>query len=40
MIGELIERNPGMADILVSLESDDALRARFEIELLRRGEIA
>jgi hypothetical protein len=35
LIGELTSRNPGMADLLVELEADDDLRARFEIELLR-----
>jgi hypothetical protein len=36
VIGELSERNPGMADLLMELEADDDLRARFEIELLNR----
>ena len=35
LIGELTERNPGMADLLLDLEADDDLRTRFEIELLR-----
>lgn len=34
LIGELVERNPEMADMLMQLEADDALRARFEIDLL------
>jgi hypothetical protein len=33
-IGELTERNPGMADVLA--EGDDDLGAKFEIELLGR----
>jgi hypothetical protein len=36
LIGELVERNPGMADLLADLETEDGLRARFEIELLRQ----
>jgi hypothetical protein len=36
IIGELIERNPGMAKILMEFEADDDLRS-FEIELLRAG---
>jgi hypothetical protein len=35
LIGQLTERNPGMADLLLDLEADDDLRTRFEIELLR-----
>jgi hypothetical protein len=35
LIGELTERNPGMADLLGDLEADDTLRDRFELELLR-----
>jgi len=35
LIGELTSRNPGIADLLIDLETDDDLRARFEIELLR-----
>jgi hypothetical protein len=35
LIGELVERNPGTAEVLMELEADGALRARFEIELLR-----
>jgi len=35
LIGELTERNPGIADLLLDLEADDDLRIRFEIELLR-----
>lgn len=38
LIGELGERNPEMADVLMELEADDGLRARFEIELLRVSE--
>jgi hypothetical protein len=34
IIGELTERNPDMAELLMELEADDDLRARFEIELL------
>ena len=35
LIGQLVERNPGMADVLMDLEADYDLRTRFEIELLR-----
>jgi hypothetical protein len=35
LIGELTERNPGMADLLADLEVDNTLRDRFELELLR-----
>jgi hypothetical protein len=35
LIGELTERNPGMADLLADLEVNDTLRDRFELELLR-----
>lgn len=35
LVGELIQRNPGMADLLADLEVDDTLRDRFELELLR-----
>jgi hypothetical protein len=35
LIRELVTRNPGMADLLIELESDEALRVRFEVELLR-----
>jgi hypothetical protein len=35
LIGELVERNPGMADVLADLEADEDLPARFEIELIR-----
>ena len=38
LIGELTERNPGMADLLTDLEADDDLRVRFEIKLLRSAE--
>ena len=34
LIAELIERNPGIADLLIDLEADDDLRAKLEIELL------
>ena len=34
LIAELIERNPGIADLLMDLEADDDLRAKLEIELL------
>jgi hypothetical protein len=34
IIAKLNERNPGMADILMDLEADDELRAKFEIALL------
>ena len=34
LIAELIERNPGIADLLMDLEADDDLRAGLEIELL------
>jgi hypothetical protein len=34
-IGELVSRNPGVADLLVDLEADDDLRSRFEVEILR-----
>ena len=37
LIGELTERNPAMAGLLIDLEADDDLRARFEIELLGDG---
>jgi hypothetical protein len=36
--GELTHRNPGTAEILMELETDDDLRARFEMELLNRSE--
>ena len=35
LIGELTQRNPGMADLLADLEVNDTLRDRFELELLR-----
>jgi hypothetical protein len=35
LIGELTQRNPGMANLLADLEADDTLRDRFELELLR-----
>jgi hypothetical protein len=34
LIGELGHRDPGMADVLMDLETDDQLRSRFEAELL------
>ena len=34
LIGELVERNPGMGSLLMDLEADDDLRTRFEIGLL------
>lgn len=37
IISEMTWRNPGMADLLAELESDDDLRTRFEIELLNRS---
>jgi hypothetical protein len=38
VIGELVQRNPGMADVPMDLEADDVLRMRLEIELLRGPE--
>jgi hypothetical protein len=35
LIGELTERNPGLAELQAELEADDDLRARFQIELIR-----
>jgi hypothetical protein len=35
IIGELLQRNPGMGDLLAELEADDDLRTRFEQALLR-----
>jgi hypothetical protein len=35
---KLTWRDPGIADLLTALEADDDLRARFEIELLRRSD--
>lgn len=35
LLGKLFERNPGMAKVLADLESDDDLRVRFEVELLK-----
>ena len=40
IISELTERNPGTADLLMELEADADLRARFEIELLNEGDAA
>lgn len=34
IIGELTERDPGMADLLMELEADYELSTKFEIELL------
>jgi len=34
LISELRARNPGIGDLLIDLETDDDLRARFEMELL------
>ena len=34
LIAELTARNPGIADLLMDLESDDNLRAKLEMELL------
>jgi len=34
IISELVTRNPGIADLLMELEADDGLRARFEMALL------
>jgi hypothetical protein len=36
IISELVVRNPGIGGLLVELEADDDLRARFEMELLNR----
>jgi hypothetical protein len=33
LIGELSARNPMMSSLLMDLEADDDLRARFEVEL-------
>jgi hypothetical protein len=35
LIGELTQRNSGMADLLVDLEANATMRDRFELELLR-----
>jgi hypothetical protein len=35
LISELTTRNPGMADLLMDLETDDELRARLEVRLLQ-----
>jgi hypothetical protein len=35
LLGELVEGNPGIADLLIDLETVDDLRTRFEVELLR-----
>ncbi len=37
LIAELIERNPGAADLLMDLEVDDDLRAKLELALLNNG---
>jgi hypothetical protein len=36
IIGELVTRNPGMAELLMDLEADDDLRAKTEATLLQR----
>jgi hypothetical protein len=38
IIGELTDRNPGIAELLMDLEADDDLRTRLEIELLASRE--
>jgi hypothetical protein len=38
LIGELTERNPRMAELLLDLEANDDLRTLFEIALLRSVE--
>lgn len=38
IVAELVDRSPGMAQILMDLEADDDLRARFEMELLESPE--
>lgn len=38
LIGELVERKPGVSSLLMDLEADEDLRMRFEIELLRGGQ--
>ncbi len=35
VIAELAKRKPVLADVMMDLETDDDLRARFEIHLLR-----
>jgi hypothetical protein len=35
LIGELIWRNPAMADLLIQLEADDVLRPCLEAELMQ-----
>lgn len=39
LIGELAARNPRMADLLIELESNEDLRVRFEVELIRRTRV-
>jgi hypothetical protein len=34
IIAELMDRNPGIAELLMDLEADNDLRTRFEMELL------
>lgn len=36
---ELVDRYPGMSDVLIDVEADDDLRARFEVELLRQSRL-
>lgn len=38
IVAELVDRSPGMAQILMDLEAADDLRARFEMELLESPE--
>jgi len=38
LIAELLQRNPGMGDLLAALEADDDLRTRLEVALLNRAE--
>jgi hypothetical protein len=35
IIAELLQRNPGMGDLLADLEADDELRAKLEMALIR-----
>jgi hypothetical protein len=37
IVGELTDRNPGIAELLMDLEADDDLRTRLEMELLGRS---
>jgi hypothetical protein len=34
LIADMMARNPGIGDLLIDLEAEDDLRARFEMELL------